>query len=143
MPDIFHTFPINSAIEKVFEAISTPEGLDKWWTEKSSGNVGMGETFLLHFGPEYNWTALISRLKTWSEFEITMISADEDWTGSKVGFMLKANNNATEVQFYHTGWKTDNAHYRISNYCWAMYLRILKRNLELGEFVPYADRLSV
>jgi hypothetical protein len=34
-------------------------------------------------------------------------------------------------------------HYRISCYCWAMYLRILKRYLEHGEQVPYAKRLDV
>jgi hypothetical protein len=31
----------------------------------------------------------------------------------------------------------------ISTYCWAMYLRILKRWLEFGEQVPYEKRLSV
>ncbi len=34
-------------------------------------------------------------------------------------------------------------HYRISCYCWAMYLRILKRYLEHGETVQYARRLDV
>ncbi|MBK8405323.1 MAG: SRPBCC domain-containing protein [Saprospiraceae bacterium] len=77
------------------------------------------------------------------EFELTMQTSDQDWDGSKVGFRLTDKNNVTEIQFYHTGWKEANEHYRISNYCWAMYLRLLKRCLEFGEFVPYADRLNV
>ncbi len=49
----------------------------------------------------------------------------------------------TQVRFEHTGWPVANDHYRISNYCWAMYLRLLKRYVEAGEVVPYEKRLSV
>jgi hypothetical protein len=36
-----------------------------------------------------------------------------------------------------------NDHFRISCYCWPMYLRLLRRHIEHGEVVPYADRLDV
>ncbi len=143
MADIFHYFPINASIEKVFEAISTPNGLDKWWTKTSKGKVALGETFHFHFEPDYHWTAVVSKCIPDIAFEWTIQTSDEDWEGSKVGFRLTDKHGTTEVQFYHTGWKEENEHFRISNYCWAMYLRILKRNLEFGEFVPYADRLNV
>jgi len=143
MPDIFHTFPISAPIEKVFEAVSTPAGFDKWWSKSSSGSAAMGEIFHFDFGPGYNWTAIVSKYSPNKEFELTMQSSDRDWEGSKVGFILSEKNDLTELQFYHTGWKENNEHYRISNFCWAMYLRILKRNLEFGEFVAYADRLDV
>jgi hypothetical protein len=35
------------------------------------------------------------------------------------------------------------AHYRTSSFCWAMYLRLLKRYVEHGEVVPYEKRLDV
>lgn len=143
MADIFHYFPVNAPIEKVFEIISTPTGLDKWWTTNSSGKSAIGEIFKFHFEPDYNWTAIVSKYIPDKEFELTMQISDNDWQTSKVGFHLIDKNNSTEVQFYHTGWNSDNEHYRISNFCWAMYLRILKRSLEFGEFVPYADRLNV
>jgi hypothetical protein len=47
------------------------------------------------------------------------------------------------VRFHHTGWPQSNDHYRISCYCWAMYLRLLKRNVERGEVVPFGQRLEV
>lgn len=47
------------------------------------------------------------------------------------------------VRFYHTGWPTENAHWRISCYCWAMYLRVMRRYLEHGDIVPYENRLDV
>lgn len=143
MADLFHYFPINASIEKVFETISTPDGLDKWWTKTSNGKAAMGETFHFHFEPDYHWTAVVSKCIPDTAFEWTIQTSDEDWEGSKVGFRLTGKHNTTDVQFYHTGWKEENEHFRISNFCWAMYLRILKRYLEFGEFVPYADRLNV
>ncbi|MCW5911559.1 MAG: SRPBCC domain-containing protein [Cyclobacteriaceae bacterium] len=143
MADIFHYFPINVPIEKVFECVSTPKGLDIWWSKSSAGKPAIGETYGLFFGAEYNWEAVASKFVPAKEFELTMTKADSDWMNSKVGFTLTDKNNVTEVHFYHTGWKEDNEHYRISNYCWAMYLRILKRNLEFGEEVPYENRLNV
>lgn len=142
MASIFHYFPINVPIEKVFEAISTPEGLDKWWAKKTTGNADLGGKFFIHFEPNYDWTAVITKFDPYEEFELTMQTSDEDWEGSKVGFRLTSKKNLTEVQFYHIDWKEDNTHFRISNFCWAMYLRILKRNLELGEIVEYKDRLN-
>ena len=102
MNDIFHYFPINASIAKVFDAISTPNGLDKWWTKRSSGKVDIGETFHFHFEPDYNWTAVVSKCTPDKEFELTMQNSDQDWKGSKVGFHLIDKNSVTEVQFYHT-----------------------------------------
>ena len=143
MADIFHYFPINATLEKVFGGISTPKGLDIWWSKSSTGKPAIGETYQLSFGAEYNWAGVVSKNVPNKEFELTITNADHDWTNSKVGFKLTYKNKVTQVHFYHTGWKEDSEHYRVSCYCWAMYLRILKRNLEFGEEVPYEDRLNV
>ena len=144
MPDIFHRFPINALVEKVFNAVSTTDGLDNWWTKSSKGIPHVGETYELFFSPEYIWTAVISKCIPNKEFEFTMQESDDDWMNTKVGFKLTSkNNNITEVEFYHTCWPESNQHYKISNYCWAMYLRILKRYIEFGEKIPYEERLNV
>ena len=143
MADLFHYFPINAPLEKVYEAVSTPKGLNIWWSKSSVGKPSQGDTYKLSFGPEYNWTAVVSKYVLNKEFELQFTNSDKDWNGSKVGFTLNNRDDITEVHFYHMGWKEDNEHYRISNYCWAMYLRILKRHLEFGEEVPYEDRLDV
>lgn len=143
MADIFHYFPINAPAEKVFEKISTPEGLDSWWSKSSTGTAASGAIYEFYFGPGYNWKAIVSKCAPNTAFELQFIESDSDWNNSKVGFTLIDQNETTQVEFYHTGWKEDNEHYRISNYCWAMYLRILKRNIEFGEEVPYEDRLNV
>jgi hypothetical protein len=57
MPDILHDFPIFAPISKVFAAVSTPAGLDQWWTLTSSGGPRPNDTFELGFGPDYDWRA--------------------------------------------------------------------------------------
>src|SRR5215475_4274739 len=121
---------------------STPEGLDRWWTKESSGTVQLGSDYRLFFGPGYEWHAKVTRLASPFEFELEMTSAHEDWAATRVGCRLQPEgNDRTRVYFYHLGWPQANEHWRVSCYCWAMYLRILRRNLEFGEFVPYEKRL--
>ena len=74
------------------------------------------------------------------EWELTV--ADEDWKGTRVGFLLSDSELGTQVEFYHRGWAESNDHYRISTFCWAMYLRLLRKYVETGKIVPYAERLD-
>ncbi len=141
MPDIFHDFPIKVSTDRAFEAISTPRGLDAWWTKKSSGRPAEAEEYKLWFGPQFDWRALVTKCIAPSEFELQILHANPDWNGTRVGFRLH-DGQTTNVCFYHTGWPLANEHWRISCYCWAMYLRILRRYLEHGESVPYEHRLD-
>ena len=142
MPDILHDFPIFAPISKVFEAVSTPEGLDRWWTLTSSGEPRPNNTFELQFGPEYDWRARVSRCESDRCFELELTDASADWLGTRVSFDLEPMDGGTHVHFAHRGWPSESQHYRTSSYCWAMYLRLLGRAVERGEVVPYDARLQ-
>lgn len=142
MADIYHSLTIQSSPEEVFKAISTPAGLDNWWTKDSAGNNQLNEVYKLNFGPLYHWGAVVSKCVANENFELTMTNSDQDWKDTKVGFVLKPNDDFTKLSFYHTGWPVANEHYKTSSFCWAMYLRILKNYLENGELVPYEERDS-
>lgn len=141
--DITHDFPIAVVPELVFAGVSTPAGLDTWWTKRSSGVAALGGEYELGFGPQYDWRARVTQCLPNEMFELELTRADEDWLGTRVGFQLSSMKSGTLVRFHHRAWPAANEHFRISCYCWAMYLRILKRNLEYGEVVPYEQRLEV
>ncbi len=143
MPDIFHTLPINAPIAKVFEAISTPAGLNAWWTKTSSGEPVEGTEYILFFSEGYNWRAVVTKVLGNDFFELQIFDADADWLNTIISFTLIAFDKGTQLEFAHIGWPENNEHFRISSFCWAMYLRILKRWLEFGEQVAYEERLNV
>jgi len=143
MPDIKHSLQIKTSIERVFDGISTPKGLDIWWTKSSAGIPQEGEEYSLFFGPSYEWRAHVFTCNPNRKFELKLSNANEIWTGTIVGFKLAEGDGFTQLDFYHSGWRDEVENYRVSSYCWAMYLRILKRYLEHGETVPYEKRLEV
>lgn len=144
MPDITHELTINAPPERVFQAISTPEGLNQWWTKESSGTPVSGAEYKLFFGPEYDWRARATRCIPPSCFELQITQAHPDWQGTRVGFGLRPEgSDSTRLIFSHSGWPEANEHWRVSCYCWAMYLRVMRRYLEHAEQVPYERRLDV
>jgi uncharacterized protein YndB with AHSA1/START domain len=142
MVDIFEDFPVDASPARVFQAVSEPAELDCWWTLKCSGRAEPGASYELDFGPGYQWRAAVTRCVLNAEFELRITSADADWLGTRVGFTLEPKNGRTWVRFHHIGWPATNEHYRISVYCWAMYLRLMRRHIETGEIVPYEKRLD-
>ena len=124
-------------------AISTARGLAKWWAQAAKGHTEIGAILDLEFGPGYHWQAQVTEMVPSVEFELVLIKAEPDWLNTTVRFQLIPSADAVEVHFCHQGWPERNDHYNISCYCWAMYLRLLKRYVEHGEFVEYAERLNV
>ena len=142
MADILHQLPIKAPRQQVFTAISMPLGLDSRWTKRSSGDAVVGGQYELWFGPEYDWRAVVSRCVPETEFELEITRADDAWLGTRIGFELEEKAGVTEVRFHHSGWSEPTEHYRISAYCWALYLRLLGRYITKSEVVAYADRLD-
>ena len=143
MPDILHDFPIKAPARRVFRAVSAPADLDEWWTLRSAGEPRLGAAYELGFGPGYDWRAKVTRCTPDAAFELELTQADAEWMGTRVGFRLESTGDLTRVRFHHAGWPEETGHYRVSCYCWAMYLRVLRRYLEHGERVPYERRLDV
>ncbi|MEO8589678.1 MAG: SRPBCC domain-containing protein [Flavobacteriales bacterium] len=141
MPAILHDFVIKAAREKVFAAISEPAQVDNWWSLECAGTPTMGGEYRLFFGEAWDWRARVSRCEPGRAFEWEMTNALPDWVGTRVGFELTTLDEGTKVRFYHSGWATESEHFRISSYCWAMLLRLLKVYVERGEVMPYAQRV--
>ena len=140
MPDINHRFPIAAPPDRVLATLVSPEGLNAWWTLTADGMPAEGGEYRFGFGPEYQWAGRLAELEPGRRVVWEMVDADDDWRGTKVGFALEPSREGTTVDFFHTGWREANPHFRQTSYCWAMYLRLLKRYLEEGSVVPYQAR---
>jgi uncharacterized protein YndB with AHSA1/START domain len=143
MINIMSDLHIRATPEQVFRGVTSPSGLDAWWTSKSAGEPRLGESYTLDFGPGYVWEATVVRCDPPRDFELELTRANPEWTGTRVRFQIESRGDSTILAFNHTGWEHATAEYRTSCYCWPMYLRLLRRNLEHGELVPYERRLDV
>ena len=143
MPEIKHSLQIKTSIDRVFDGISTPQGLDIWWTKSSAGVPAVDEEYMLFFGASYDWRAKVTRCNSPAVFELTITDANEIWKGTRIEFNLSQIDGITQLDFIHADWKEEVENFRVSSYCWAMYLRLLKRYLEHGEVVEYEKRLEV
>jgi len=140
MADILHDLTVDAPPAAVFEAVSTPAGLDTWWTWSCTGRPARGETFVLGFTPEYKWLAQVTRYEPLRVFELTLTDAQDDWRGTRVLFDLEPVAGGTVVHFSHMGWADSDAHFRQSSFCWALYLNVMRRHLESGIETPYDAR---
>lgn len=143
MPDIFHNVYIHESPEKVFHAISKGEEIEKWWTKRSSGKAIVGEVFNLYFSDDYDWKAKLISVAENEKCKWQMLKADKDWIHTRFGFQLFKRNNITLAEFSHVGWPEINEHYKRSNYCWAMYLQLLKWYVETGNTTIFEERTFV
>jgi uncharacterized protein YndB with AHSA1/START domain len=142
VPDILQRLAIEAPPAAVFSAITTSRGLDAWWTLRCAGSPTRGETYELFFGEPHDWRAVVTRCVSDAVFELTLTRSDADWDGTVLSFTIDSDNGSSIVEFAHTGWRTDNTHFRTTAHCWALYLRLLRRFVEHGEVVPYDARLS-
>ncbi len=142
MANILHEFIIKAEPSRIFEGMTSPLGLDQWWTHYSSGEPRLDSVYALGFGPEYDWEAKVTRFVKDLEFELELVEASDEWIGTRVGFRLAPRGDHTQVSFWHSGWKEETHHFATSTFCWAMYLRLLRRYIERGEAVAYEERLD-
>ncbi len=140
MPNILHQFHIQSSLDKVFRAITSPSGLNSWWTLESDGSPELNETYRFFFGPEYDWRAVVTHVVPGQEIAWKVTQAMEDWMPTRFGFRLKQSESGTTVNFFHTDWAEANDHFSITSFCWGQLLQGLKGYVEHGTIIPFEQR---
>lgn len=140
MPQILHDLIIRASLKKVYDGISQPALLDEWWTNDCTGTASLGSLYRLGFTPDCVWSAEVTDCVPNHSFELRIFDTHTDWDETRVRFKLASDGDYTKLQFCHSGWRDENEHFRVSSYCWAIYLKVLKGYLEKGIRVKYDER---
>jgi uncharacterized protein YndB with AHSA1/START domain len=128
---IKHLFHINASQEKVFEALTTIEGLTGWWTNKTSGDNGVGSIIEFRFGdggPDMK----VKELKANEKVIWECVGGPDDWIGHIFSFHLDTNDNKTRVRFEQSGWKETGDFYASCNFSWGRYMESLRQLCQKG-----------
>ncbi|MEV6872258.1 SRPBCC domain-containing protein [Amycolatopsis sp. NPDC051128] len=134
--DILHRIGIRNATpEKVYEALTTLDGLSGWWTEKTVGDTELGGVLEFRFIPGGFDMKVIEldpgRLVRWEA-----VDGPPEWIGTTIRWDLEQRGEYTIVLFKHEGWREAVEFMHHCGTKWAIYLMSLKQLVETGEGAP-------
>jgi uncharacterized protein YndB with AHSA1/START domain len=132
MADIMHLVTIAAPPERVYEALTTTEGITKWWTRDADldATAGGTGTFRFHDGNDVT-TVTVKELEPplhvlWK----TTSSFRPEWEGTTIVFDLRAEKGNTVLAFAHRGFEAADERYAVTTTGWGVYLQHLKEYLE-------------
>jgi uncharacterized protein YndB with AHSA1/START domain len=136
MVDILHRVGVkDSSPDKVYDALTTIDGLSRWWTDDTSGSTEVGGVIEFRFPPGgFDMEVLENRPAdglTWK-----VVEGPEEWVGTTVDWQIRQDGDYTIVLFRHQGWKEPVEFMHHCSTKWATYLMSLKSLLETGQGAP-------
>lgn len=143
MTDINHRVGIKASPENIYEALTTDDGLTKWWTNDISGAGEVGSTIQFRFngrGPDFTVTKLIpNKAVCWQHSG----NVPESWMGTDISFQLEAQEGQTFVRFTHSNWKETTDFMAHCSTKWAVFLLSLKDAVEIGKGKPFPNDVQI
>jgi uncharacterized protein YndB with AHSA1/START domain len=165
MPNIHQELLIVAPPEKVYNAITTAEGLSGWWTPGSIAIPEKGSIARFPFGPLYHKEMRILELKGPSHVKWRCIAGAEEWIDTTLSFKIHTTGNKTILNsypeimgqlqqekdfeegvlliFHHDDWKEYSPMFAECSYTWGQFLRSLKSYCETGKGRPWPNQHTV
>lgn len=141
MVSINHRVGIKAPVSKVYEALSTIEGIANWWTKETFGESRPGGNvdvrFLSPEGKEKGSMKFeIIELKKNKQVHWRFKSGPEEWIETDVVFNLSQEDDYTIVLFSHENWRELVEFTAHCSMKWATFLLSLKSLVETGKGKP-------
>ena len=133
MYSIKHLFHINASREKVFEAISTINGLSNWWTTKTSGSDAVDGVINFHFGESEGPQMKVIEIIPNEKISWLCVASPFGWDGHIFTFALDENDGKTRVRFSHNGWAENGDFYAGCSFSWGRYMESLRQYCQTGK----------
>jgi uncharacterized protein YndB with AHSA1/START domain len=143
MVDILHRVGMRGAsLDDVYEALTTIDGLSRWWTTTTIGDAGEGGSILFRFEPG---DIGVRVLETVPAKRVVWQVADEplEWRGTTITFDLRQDGEWAIVLFAHEGWAEPGEFMHHCSTKWATFLLSLKQLVETGSGSPAPDDVKV
>ena len=136
MVDILHRVGVNTpSPDKVYEALTTIEGLSGWWTDDTTGTAEVGGVVQFRFPPGgFDMEVVEQRPNESVEWKV--VDGPEEWIGTTVNWQLRQDGDYTIVMFRHQDWKEPVEFMHHCSTKWATYLMSLKSLVETGKGAP-------
>jgi uncharacterized protein YndB with AHSA1/START domain len=136
MVDILHRVGVKTASpEKVYDALSTIDGLAGWWTDDTTGSSDVGGVIAFRFPPG-GFDMEVTELVPDKRVSWKVVDGPEEWIGTHVSFELSQADGYTIILFKQEGWREPVEFMYHCSTKWAIYLMSLKEYVETGTGKP-------
>jgi hypothetical protein len=143
MPDILHKVGIkSSSLDDVYTALTTIDGLSRWWTTDTKGESTVGGVIQFRFGSG-GFDMKVLALQPDTRVLWQVVDGPEEWRGTTISFDLKQDGDWTIILFKHAGWKEPVEFMHHCSTKWAVFLLSLKSLLETGKGRPWPDEIKL
>lgn len=135
---LMHSVMIEAAPAKVYEAISTGQGLAGFWTADSQAEPIVGSIARFGFGGP-SLEMQVEELKPGQLVRWSTHGGFPEWKGTTVTWEIVPAEGGSEVKFNHEGWPAalPQAELASVNYVWGRVVGRLKKYAETGKPAPF------
>jgi Activator of Hsp90 ATPase homolog 1-like protein len=138
MKQIIHAVHIHAAPSDVFQALTTAEGLRRWWTTQVQAEEREGGVISFTFTGDFNPRMKQTRLDLDLRVEWLCVAGHSNWQDNTFSFALEERKGETLLMFSQ-GYARELSDevYGTYNFNWGYYLNSLKLLCEKGAGVPF------
>lgn len=146
--DIIHRVGIKAPLQKVYEAVSTIEGIAGWWTTQTYGTSQIGEIIVVRFlsveGEELGSMNMeVKALEPGKKVHWLFKAGPAEWIGTEVIFDLHQEEDYTIVLFGHRNWQEEIEFTAHCSMKWGIFMLSLKEFVETGKGRPSPDDIKI
>ena len=138
---IRHIIIIECPPEIVYNALTTKEGIQGWWTVDTVIESKVGSTAEFIFGDKYHNKMKITDLQPAKRVAWYCIQGDPEWIGTDFTFDLVDKAGHTILRFGQNNWRELTDFYAYCNFQWGQYMISLKNYCEAGTGKPFRPQV--
>jgi uncharacterized protein YndB with AHSA1/START domain len=136
MVDMLHRIGVEgSSPDKLYDALTTLDGLSGWWASDTIGSVEVGGVIKFRFAPG-GFDMKVLELTPGKHVLWQVADGPAEWVGTTVNWDIAQDGDYTIALFSHVGWKEPVEFMHHCSTKWAMFLMSLKSLLESGTGYP-------
>src|SRR4051812_16306458 len=106
MVDILHRIGVQGATpDKVYDALTTVDGLSGWWTEDVHGKEEVGGVLEFRFPPVGGFDMEVVERRPAERVVWRVVDGPEEWIGTTIEWDLRQEGDYAIVLFSHRGWR--------------------------------------
>ncbi len=137
MVDILHRVGVvTPSPERVYDALTTVDGLSAWWTEDTRGDGELGGVLEFRFPPVGGFDMEVVEVEPAERVVWRVVDGPEEWIGTTIDWRLRQDGDYTIVLFAHAGWSEPVEFMHHCSTKWGSYLLSLKSFVETGSGAP-------